>query len=453
VIMKEAKTILDYLQFDTPTKEQKVSLEALSEFVDKSNKDTFFILSGAAGTGKTSITAALVGYLNANEVPFKIAAPTGRAARILGKKTKSLSNTIHAMIYTPESNKETGSVYWKLRPNKSKDYTVYIIDEASMIGGMNSGNTNEMFQTDDSLLNHLVKYVRNGNTKNKIVLLGDRNQLPPFDEDISLALDPNYLKKTYKLKGVFHYLTEVKRVEDGSYILQNAVEIRKSIDDLKLPMPEINAMRHRNVWAAAEVFASEFSPDNLDHSITIGRSHKANRMFNDIVRKNIFGPDLKIIENNDLLIVLQNWKRDDNVLYNGDHVLVEEINLTRAELVGGLHFVPIKIRAPKLDGTMQIIDDYLLVDALLAPDGKVPFAKENVFRAERFKKNKGYVKSGKPEDDMYVGALRLGYGYAITCQKAQGGEWEKVYVNTFGINDKKWFYTAVTRAKTELNVY
>jgi exodeoxyribonuclease-5 len=121
--------------------------------------------------------------------------------------------------------------------------------------------------------------------------------------------------------------------------------------------------------------------------------------------------------------------------------------------VGGLHFVPIKIRAPKLDGTMQIIDDYLLVDALLAPDGKVPFAKENVFRAERFKKNKGYVKSGKPEDDMYVGALRLGYGYAITCQKAQGGEWEKVYVNTFGINDKKWFYTAVTRAKTELNVY
>ena len=130
MIMKEAKTILNYLQFDTPTKEQKVSLEALSEFVDKSNKDTFFILSGAAGTGKTSITAALVGYLNANEVPFKIAAPTGRAARILGKKTKSLSNTIHAMIYTPESNKETGSVYWKLRPNKSKDFTVYIIDEA-----------------------------------------------------------------------------------------------------------------------------------------------------------------------------------------------------------------------------------------------------------------------------------------------------------------------------------
>ena len=94
VIMNKGKKILEYLQFDTPTDEQKISLEALAEFVDKGNKDNFFILSGEAGTGKTSITAALVGYLNANEVPFKIAAPTGRAARILGKKTKSLSNTL-----------------------------------------------------------------------------------------------------------------------------------------------------------------------------------------------------------------------------------------------------------------------------------------------------------------------------------------------------------------------
>ena len=104
------KEILEYLHFHTPTSEQKTALEALALFVEKSNKDDFFILSGAAGTGKTSITSALIGYLNDNEIPFKIAAPTGRAARILGKKSQTISSTIHSLIYNAETNKETGEV-------------------------------------------------------------------------------------------------------------------------------------------------------------------------------------------------------------------------------------------------------------------------------------------------------------------------------------------------------
>jgi exodeoxyribonuclease-5 len=444
------KEILDFLLFHTPTTEQKTALEALSVFVKENNEDDFFILSGAAGTGKTSITSALIGYLNDNEVAFKIAAPTGRAARILGKKSQTISSTIHSLIYNAEINKETGVVRWKLKQNKSKDFTIFIIDESSMINAEFNGDG--MFQSDNSLLSNLIKYIRSGNKKNKVLFLGDRNQLPPYEEVESLALDPNHYRKSFNWKGSFHYLTEVKRVEDGSYILKNATNLRMSIDE-NIALPNLEGNRIKNVWEAAKEFAREFNPDLLDQSVAIGRSNKANRMFNDEVRKKLFGTQNKLIENGDLLIVLQNWKRSDNVLFNGDHVLVEEVDFSQKHNVCGLDFVPIKLKAQKLDGSILIIEDLIYLETLTAENGKIPLEAENQLRAERFRKNKIFSNSGNSEDDQFVGALRLGYGYAITCQKAQGGEWDKVYINTFGIKDKKWLYTAVTRAKSDLNIY
>jgi exodeoxyribonuclease-5 len=442
--------ILKYLHFHTPTLEQKSALEALSLFVDENNGDDFFILSGAAGTGKTSITSALIGYLNHKKLSYKIAAPTGRAARILGKKSKTVSSTIHSLIYNTETNVETGVTTWNLRKMRTDAFTVFIVDEASMISSKHVKQ--EMFQSDNSLLAGLLKFVKSGNPKNKIIFLGDKNQLPPYSESESPALDPNHLRNQYVLKGSFHYLTEVKRVEDGSYILKNATKLRKSIDEgTQIPQLEANLMKH--VWSAAKDYASQFDPNNFDKSVAIGRSHKSNKMFNEEVRKSIFGTSASLIQNGDLLIVLQNWHRGDKVLYNGDHILIEDIDLRKIEEVRGLKFVPVKIKAQSLDGSFEIIEDYLLLDTLLYEDSKIPLAIENEFRAERFRKNKVFASSGNSEDDRYVGAIRIGYGYAITCQKAQGGEWDKVYLNVFGVQDKKWLYTAVTRAKRDLNVY
>lgn len=442
--------ILNFLYFHTPTLEQKSALESLSLFIDEKNNDDFFILSGAAGTGKTSITSALIGYLNENKVAYKIAAPTGRAARILGKKSKTVSNTIHSLIYNTETNVETGVTTWKLKKLRTDAFMVFIIDEASMISSKLTRQ--EMFHTDDSLLAGLIKYIKTGNSKNKIIFLGDKNQLPPYSEVDSLALDPNHLRSKYLLKGSFHYLTEVKRVEDGSYILKNATKLRKSIDENSaIPKLEANLLKH--VWAAAKEYAYEFDPSNFEKSVAIGRSHKANNKFNEEVRKSLFSLSASLIETGDLLIVLQNWRRGDKTLYNGDHILIEEINLSKIEEVRGIKFVPAKIKAQALDGSFQIIEDYLMLNTLLYEDSKIPFAIENEFRAERFRKNKVFADTANPEDDRYVGAIRIGYGYAITCQKAQGGEWDKVYLNVFGVQDKKWLYTAVTRAKRELNVY
>ncbi len=425
---------------------------ALQEFVKEDNQEDFFILCGAAGTGKTSITSALIGYLNAYEIGYTIAAPTGRAARILGRKTKSISGTIHSKIYTIESDKSTGSVKFNLRPNRNKDFSIFIIDEASMLSSI-SDKSAGMFNADDSLLNHLGEYIKQGNSKNKVIFLGDKNQLPPINEAESKALNPNYLVSNFGWTGSYHYLTEVKRQQDGSYILKNAIEFRKAIDNNSISHPSINAYRHKNTFVAARQFANQFTLDDSDKAIAIGVSHKANKIFNDEVRKHLFTGKVPLVMPGDLLLVTQNWKRSDHILFNGDHVLVEEAFLDKVEEIAGLHFAPVRLKVKALDDSEEIIEDYMILDILVGDRPELNSLAEKNLRAERFRKNKLYSQSSRPEDDKYIGALRLAYGYAITCHKAQGGEWDKVFINTFGIKDLRWTYTAVTRAKENLEVY
>ena len=240
-------SILDYLQFDCPTLEQKMALLAMSKFVNFDNEDDFLILSGAARTGKTSITTALIGYLNSSSISYNIAAPTGRAARILGRKSKTLNSTIHSLIYNTKPNPKTGEIIFTLKENNVKDYTVYIIDEASMISSKIINDRTSLFKCNSSLLNDLISFVKKGNPLNKIVFLGDRNQLPPINELESMALCEEYLTNKFSLKGSSHLLTEVKRQEDGSYILKYANKIRIGIDN-KLKSVALQGIEKQNIY-------------------------------------------------------------------------------------------------------------------------------------------------------------------------------------------------------------
>jgi exodeoxyribonuclease-5 len=450
--LQPAKDIFDFLLFQTPTKEQSSVLRALQDFVRRDGEEDFFILCGAAGTGKTSVTSALVGYLNHIDVPYRIAAPTGRAARILGRKTRTVSSTIHSLIYSVKTDKSTGAVTWFRKENRNKDYTVYIVDEASMIKALPDRENDGLFRTEGTMLTDLIDFIRQGNPLSKVVFLGDRNQIPPFDEVESLALDPNHLRMHFAMTGEFHYLTEVKRVEDGSYIYKNASKLRQAIDG-QGRIPEIEASRPGNMWRAARDFVEGFDPAAPDAKVSIARSHRQNRIFNEEVRRLLFGSTAKPVVKGDLLIVLQNWRRGTNVLYNGDHVLVEDVESERVRTVEGFHFVPIRIQATDVEGSLIVIDDMLMLEPLLSLDGRTDPLKEKALRNMRMRKNRIYLDSLDPQDDLYVGALRLGYGYSITCNKAQGGEWDSVYVNVFMISDKKWLYTAVTRAKKILSIY
>ena len=449
--METAITILDHLQFDCPTTQQRVALLVMSDFVKETNKDDFYIMCGAAGTGKTSITTALIGHLNANAINYKIAAPTGRAARILGRKSKTVNSTIHSLIYNTKPNSETGEVVFTLKENSVKDFSVFIIDEASMVSSTINKEEGSLFSSKNSLLSDLIRFVKNGNPDNKIIFLGDKNQLPPVNETDSKALCAEYLKAKFQLVGSSHLLTEVKRQEDGSFILKNAIAIREGIDG-NLPKITLQGIEKKTVSQASSDYVKEYLSNGFESAVSIGATHKMNKMFNNVVREKLYGSQRNTIEPNELLLITSTWRRNDFQLYSGDHVTVIEVNSNETEMVAGLHFIPVKLKSKSLQGTEEIIEDYILLETILNPEG-LKLEQENQLRHERFSKNKVYRETGNASDDRYVGAIRATYGHSITCNKAQGGEWDKVFMNSFFIPSLKYQYTAVTRAKTSLTLY
>lgn len=444
-------SILNFLEFKSPTLEQENALLAMAEFVCKDNLQDFLILSGAAGTGKTSITTALINYLNAEDINYKIAAPTGRAARILGKKSRTTSSTIHSLIYNSVASPQTGEVVFKLKPNPIRDYTIYILDEASMISTIVTNDEASLFVSTNSLLNDLVKFVKDGNPLNKMILLGDRNQLPPIHEDFSKALSKDYLTEKYNLEGTAHQLTEVKRQQKDSYILKNAVTLRESIDN-KMPAEELTDIERQPMKTAALNYIAEYKKYGDEHSISIAASHNMNRVFNEMVRTYLFGRNTALVVKNDLLIITQTWRRGLKELYSGDHVILVEVDLDATEYVSGLSFAPVKLKFKNLKNEDKFIEDVLLLECITHPKG-LKAEQERRLRSERFRANKKYQKTGAPWDDKYVGAIRATYGYSITCHKAQGGEWQKVYINEFYMPTLRYQYTAITRAKEELILY
>lgn len=444
------KTIFDFLHFSNPTDEQSVVLKAMEEFITPENPYDFMVLCGAAGTGKTSITSALIGFLNSLERPYKISAPTGRAARILGRKAKSTTSTIHSMIYVPKPDNETGKVAFKLKIGYNSKSTVYIIDEASMIP-KDIDKEAGLFEVEKGLIFDLIEFIKKSNVNNKIIFLGDHYQLPPIGDTQSYALNKEFLENTFNLKGTSFALTEVKRQEDGSYILQNATEIRQAIDERKTTHP-ITGTQSKNIYSAADSYVKGVKQDGLESAVSIGVSHKANQLFNNLVRERIFGRAKKMLEVGDLLMVTQNWFRNGVQLYNGDHVELISVDWNLQEQVAGLHFVAAKVKLlfSEIETT---VEDYILIESILSIGGKIDGQKENELRKQRYIKNQIFRNSNMPGDDRYVGALRLMYGHAITCNKAQGGEWKKIFINTWGIPSLKWQYTAVTRGIKEIEKF
>jgi len=449
--MQYKTSILDHLQFDCPTLEQKRALLAMSNFVKDSNNNDFLILSGAAGTGKTSITTALIGYLNSICASYSIAAPTGRAARILGRKSNTLNSTIHSLIYNTKVDSKSGEITFTLKENKIKDFTVFIIDEASMISSKSINDKGSLFKSSNSLLSDLISFFKKGNPKNKLILLGDKNQLPPVNEHESMALCESYLVNKFSLKGSSHLLTKVKRQRDGSYILKNANKLRIGIDN-NLKFVPLENIEMQNLSKASDSYVKEYLKNCEDSVISIGTTHNMNKMFNTIVREKIYGKCPKIVEKDDRLLISKTWKRNGMQLFSGDHVTVEEVNLDKTETVTGLKFAPVKLRSKNLKNEDVFLEDYLLLDFIHRPKG-LSAEQENKLRHERFKKNKVYRASLMSSDDKYIGAIRATYGHSITCNKAQGGEWNKVLVNSYFLPSLRYTYTAITRAKKSLILY
>jgi exodeoxyribonuclease-5 len=192
------------------------------------------------------------------------------------------------MIYDVEAKPETGEVFFTLKRNDETDFSIYIIDEASMVSSIAESDELSLFKSKNSLLSDLVRFVKAGNPKNKVIFLGDRNQLPPVNELESLALCPEYLAKEYKWNGSVHFLTEVKRQEDGSYIMKNAIDLRKGIEEGKAHV-DLIGFKFNNGFGAVTKYTQEFLERGHEYCVSIACSHKQNIWFNTEARKKLYG--------------------------------------------------------------------------------------------------------------------------------------------------------------------
>lgn len=448
------------------------------QFVDFVNSDEqVFLLKGSAGTGKTTMLKAIIDSLK-DQWRYVLMAPTGRASYILGKKTDYPASTIHRKIYEMEEGlKDDGSGKMIFSPRKNEDEftkTIYFVDEASLISNVNSEN--ELYRFGSGfLLNDLMKYCGD----KKIVFVGDYAQLPPIGQNISPALSAEYLKEHFNVSCKEVYLKEVVRQVADSSILINATSIRDSIEN--------NVFNTFQINDGADVIHGEsllndynkLTSGNVNEdAVIIAYSNSQVLDYNLAIRKNFFPNnfDERVLPG-ELLLVSQNNYFYEEELFNGTIVKVVDANPNgmverrkvrykssekdeKGETITKemeLVFRNVRIETPSHKQIDCIILDNFLTD-------KTPYFSKDYHQALMADFNirmQGMIRGEEERrqtmrKDKYVNALVCRYGYAITCHKAQGGEWKYVFadMSTFGgkLNSGyfRWAYTAITRSNGTL---
>ncbi|MBE6287739.1 MAG: DUF2075 domain-containing protein [Mediterranea massiliensis] len=444
-----------------PTLEQDFALKMLSQFLLSKNNEEVFLLRGYAGTGKTSLVGALVKVLNRLQQKVILLAPTGRAAKVFSAYAGHSAFTIHKKIYRQLSfsNEVTN---FSVNENLAK-HTLFIVDEASMIS--NEGVSGTTFGS-GRLLDDLIQYVYSGEGC-RLLLMGDLAQLPPIGEERSPALFADVLKG-YGLNVLEIDLTQVVRQSQQSGILWNATRLRKLISEdccYSLPKIKISGFPDIQVITGNELIdALEacYDRDGLEETIVICQSNKRANLYNNGIRSRILWRDDEL-NTGDLLMVAKNnycWAEKEKELEfiaNGE--LVEVRRVRRERELYGFRFVDVTLAFLEQDGFELEVN--LLLDTLQSEAPALTKTEsEKLFNAvledyadiplkrDRMKKMKA---------DPYYNALQVKYAYAITCHKAQGGQWKNVFLDQGYLRDEgvyldyfRWLYTAFTRATSTL---
>tara|TARA_B100000780_G_C21125675_1_gene456684 strand:- start:5528 stop:6922 length:1395 start_codon:yes stop_codon:yes gene_type:complete len=442
-----------------PTKDQSLAIQSVSEFLFNKNKVSIFLLKGYAGTGKTTLMKTFVENLHHNKMNFSLLAPTGRAAKVLSKYTERNSSTIHKKIYYSKVDK-SGNFISTLKINKKKN-TVFIVDEASMISDFS--NSNDLFKK-NSLLKDLIDFI-DFKTNSKLIFIGDTAQLPPVNQTISPALDSEFLQNTYNIKINEYEITEVVRQSEESGILFNATAIRNSIisDDLDFQFKKFaDIISLSDGFEIQESIEKSFSEIGRDNSIIIVRSNKRANQYNQQIRKTILSHDHKVCSG-DLLMITKNnyfWSSSDAeipFLANGD--IIEILEIHRIRELYGFEFAEVKIKM--IDYTNQPpFDTIIILNTLDSELPSLSYDQSNLMYHE-VQKDYSNIKSKykrflKTKENPFFNALHVKFSYAITCHKAQGGQWPVVFIEKPYLKDgpdldyMRWLYTAITRAESKL---
>ena len=455
-----------------PTPEQAQALDVFVQFMTDSNPHAVMILRGSAGTGKTSLSGAIVRTLRAVRQKVMLLAPTGRAAKVFSLNSGMPAYTIHRRIYREKAFAGVDGQF-NLNDNLYTD-TLFMVDEASMIANLGLGGTT--FGS-GCLLDDLIHFVYQGRN-DRLLLIGDKAQLPPVGEEESPALSAAMLQG-YGLSVYECDLNEVVRQSQQSGILFNATRIRQMIthDDItqlpKIRFSGFSDIREMPGAELIEALGDSYHQVGLDDTIVVTRSNKRANIFNQGIRNMVLDREEEL-ESGDMLMIVKNnyyWMEEERkkikeseerrvksneipaFLANGDRAKVMKVS-RRIDLYG-FHFATLLLKFPDYDN--YELEATVLLDTLTSEAPALTHdQQEQLFHKIEEDYQDIPLKADRMKairQDPYFNALQVKFAYAVTCHKAQGGQWSHVYVDQGYMTDEMltpdyihWLYTAFTRA-------
>ena len=442
------------------TNDQTEALEKIGSFLFSGISDQIFLLTGYAGTGKSSLTGSLVRTMAAFRQKTILLAPTGRAAKVFSGYAAQQSFTIHKKIYRQQKLSE-GTPHFSLSENMHK-HTLFIVDEASMIN--NESAEFSLFGT-GRLLDDLIEYVYSGEGC-RMMLIGDTAQLPPVKQDYSPALDKQILQ-SYSLQVTDAVLTEIVRQAEESGVLYNATTLRNALrlnETSAYPKLKVNGFTDVKRITGTELIdeiGDSYRNDGMEETIVISRSNKRVNAYNNGIRNRVLYREEELSTGDILMITKNNYYWVDNFenldfLANGEFVEVQRVK--GEEYMYGFRFCNVVLyhRDYDIEFEAKIILDVLHteVPGLSREQNDLLFINVMEDYADITQKKMRYK---EVKANPYYNALQVKYGYAVTCHKAQGGEWKNVYLDLgyiqqsyMGENFYRWLYTSVTRSTQSL---
>ena len=431
-------------------------LSKAAEFISSSDDD-IFVINGYAGTGKTSAISTFINVLKDNVIPVVLLAPTGRAAKVLSLYSGLPAQTIHKHIYKQKSMGEDGFGQFSLFINKLKN-AVFVVDEVSLIGIDSFTNQYHTAFGSGNLLEDLISFVRGGNAC-KLILIGDSAQLPPVGMDESPALSKDYMRGFGAC--VFSEMTTVVRQKQESGILVNATAIRQKLGIRDFSSLELSSKNFPDIERVGggelrEVLEDAYARYGEDQTIVLCRSNKRANKYNNYIRGAILYKEERLSRGDKLMIVKNCYQFIDdleNVAYIANGDVVNLLKISNYEQRYGLNFAQARLSLPEY-GDQEFVATVIL-DTLDSEFASLSYEQQNILYlgvnedyADIPTKKKRYE---AVREDKFLNALQIKYANAITCNKAQGGQWDCVFIDNpywqegFTEDDFRWLYTAVTR--------
>jgi exodeoxyribonuclease-5 len=440
-----------------PNPQQLYLFDKLDQFMRLKQDNCVFVLKGYAGTGKTTVISTLIKLLPRYNLKTILLAPTGRAAKVLGNYANKEASTIHRKIYRKKSA-VSPDMQFSLAANLHKD-TLFIIDEASMIADEKTDYSGS------SLLEDVISYVYENQNNNRIIFIGDTAQLPPVGSLESPALVKEKLIH-FQLQVSEVELTQVVRQEQESGILHNATTIRELIRTEEEAFPTLVTKGFKDVYRMmgdkiVEGLSYAYDKYGMENSLVVCRSNKGANIFNQSIRNQILWREDEIT-GGDLVMVVKNnyfWLGEEKggFIANGDIGKITRVK--NIQEMYGFRFAEVQILFADID--QEPLTCKVMLDTLYSETPNLPYARQKILFEEVMKDYEHLTtKRAKMEElkkNPYFNALQIKFAYAVTCHKAQGGQWDAVFIDQGYLTEEminiellRWLYTATTRASKEL---